>query len=368
MKTYPDIYAQLCSLENLESAFQKAKLGKSKKLYVLEFEANLKENLEQLQKELQLQTYMPQPLKRFIIRDPKTRVIHASAFLDRVVHHAITNVLGPIFEKKFVYDSYASRVNKGTHKAIQRFAQFMRKVSRNGAQVTQAATNNHIQGYVLKADIQHYFDTVDHEILIAILRKIVPDEKLINLVKKILNNLDMKISGKGMPLGNYTSQFFANVYLNELDYFVKHVLQCKYYIRYVDDFVILHSNKGILENYGVRIKEFLRAIKLELHPQKSKILPLKDGITFLGYKIFYCYRLLRRRNRFRFERRFKDYLQQCKDGELTYFEIVTKLQGWFGYAKWANTYRYRKLIFKRLNQEVLAQRIPQDSSHSSHVA
>ncbi|MBI5804388.1 hypothetical protein HY450_04030, partial [Candidatus Pacearchaeota archaeon] len=214
MKTYKKLYEKISSVDNLMLAYKKARRGKSKKTSVVEFEKNLDAELKKLHEELISFTYKPKPLRRFVIRDPKTRIIHASSFRDRIVHHAILNAIVPIFEKRFIYDSYASRIDKGTHKAIQRFDYFKRKVSRNGKLVKSGGANeNYIEGYVLKADIKHYFESVDHEILINILKKKIRDGKVIWLVKKILVNFDGEAQGKGMPLGNYTSQFFANVYL-----------------------------------------------------------------------------------------------------------------------------------------------------------
>ncbi|MBI4158979.1 hypothetical protein HY500_01840, partial [Candidatus Woesearchaeota archaeon] len=239
MKTYRKLYSKLCSLENLMLAFKKAKEDKTLLPYVVKFEENLNEELNKLHKELISLNYEPHQLKRFIVRDPKTRTIHASAFRDRVIYHAICNILEPIFDKTFIYDSYASRKFKGTHKAVERFDKFKKKVSRNGKLANNYYDNNNVIGYALKADVKHYFETVNHEILLKIIRRKIKDENIISLIKKILNNFDTKIKGMGMPLGNLTSQFFANVYLNELDQFVKHKLKAKYYIRYVDDFVIL---------------------------------------------------------------------------------------------------------------------------------
>ena len=154
-----------------------------------------------------------------------------------------------------------------------------------------------IKGYTLKADIKHYFETVDHKILLDIIKSKIKDKKIIWLIKQILDNFNTKIKGKGMPLGNLTSQFFANVYLNELDYFIKHKLREKYYIRYVDDFVVLHKNKKILEIYKEKINNYLlKHLKLELHKDKSKIIPLKNGVDLLGYRVFGYYKLLRKRN------------------------------------------------------------------------
>ncbi len=351
MKTCKNLYEKICSIENLELAFKKARKGKTKMPYVKAFENNLEEEIQKLHEELSTFTYKPLPLKRFIVREPKTRTIHASAFRDRVVYHAIVNILEPIFEKIFIHDSYASRKNKGTHKAVERLDKFIRKISRNGKLVKNNYNKNNITGYALKADIRHYFQTVDHEVLLYIIKRKIKDENVIWLIKQILNNFDAEIKGKGMPLGNLTSQFFANVYLNKLDYFVKHKLKAKYYIRYVDDFVILHSNKEILEEYKEKINIYLKALKLELHPDKSKIIPLKNGITFLGYRIFYHHKLLRKSNLRKFKREFNKRLDLYKNDLLTYNDLVNSMQGWFGYSMHADNYKFRKRIIKKLMLE-----------------
>lgn len=185
--------------------------------------------------------------------------------------------------------------------------------------------------------------------LLSILRKKIQDEQLLRLVKVILDNFDAPLRGRGMPLGNYTSQFFANIYLNELDYFVKHQLKARYYIRYVDDFVILHRSKRRLNYYYERIVRYLSALKIALHPDKSKITALRDGITFLGYRVFYHYKLLRKRNIRQFLKHFQEYLELCKEGFLRPEGLQEQLQGWFGYAQGANTYNLRKRIMKELN-------------------
>ena len=209
---------------------------------------------------------------------------------------------------------------------------------------------NSITGYVLKADIKHYFETVSHNILIKIIRRKIKDENIIWLIKQILNNFDSEIKGIGMPLGNYTSQFFANIYLNELDYFVKHELKAKYYIRYVDDFVILHKNKKVLEIYKDNINKYLTNLKLELHPDKSQITPLRNGISFLGYRVFYHYKLLRKRNERKFMKKFNNYLEYYKEEIVSEGEFVNLLRGWFGYSMWANTFKFRKELIKQVNK------------------
>ena len=188
MKRYGNLYGKLCSYEHLERAFKSASKRKSTKVYVIEFEKNLKENLQSLRMELLLHSYRPQPLKTFIIRDPKTRKISKSDFRDRVIHHALCNIIESIFEKYFIYDSYANRKGKGTLKALQRFDYFKRKVSKNNTRTC----------YILKADIRHYFENVDHDILLRMIRKRIADEKIIWLIKIIERN--HKIGGGGVAI------------------------------------------------------------------------------------------------------------------------------------------------------------------------
>ncbi len=342
MKTHKKLYEKLFSENNLVKAFKKARKGKSKKDYVVNFELNLNKNLKILQEQLINKNYYPSRLKKFIIRDPKTRTIHSSIFRDRIIHHSIVNVLNPIYEKIFIYDSFASRKNKGTHLAVKRFEYFMNKVSCNGKKINKPFNNNSIKGYVLKADIKHYFDTIDHEILIGILRKKIKDENLIELIRIVLHNFKGKEKGKGLPLGNYTSQFFANVYLNNLDYFVKNKLKVKYYIRYVDDFVILDKDKDKLEEYKIKIEKYLKNLRLELHQEKSEIHALRNGVRFLGYKIFYHYKLLRKRNVKYFRKKFNKKLELYRKGLIEKEELENLLNGWNGYSKFANTYNFNK--------------------------
>ena len=350
MKSYKNLYPKLCSYENLKKAFEKARKNKSSMPYVIEFEKDLENNLRNLKKDLESFTYKPAPLKRFIIKDPKTRVIRKSIFRDRVVHHAVVNILDPIYEKVFINDSYANRINKGTLAALVRFDKFNKKVSKNGSLVNLARDNNMTKGYVLKADIKHFFDSVNHEIMIKMFRRKIKDEKVIWLIKLILKNFDD--DKKGMPLGNLTSQFFANVYLNDLDYFVKNKLRMKYYFRYVDDFVILHEDKKELIICKEKITKYLTNIKLELHPDKSKIFPLYKGVDLLGFRVYYYYKRIRKRNLKSFKHKLISLEQEYKDGSIELKEFLDKIEGWFAYARWANTYKLRKNITIRIGEAI----------------
>ena len=336
-----NIYEKLCSVENLELAFKRARKGKTQKPYIIEYEQKLKENILQLRNELLMQTYRPRPLQTFILRDPKTRKISKSDFRDRIVHHAICNIIEPAFEKSFISDSYANRKRKGTLKAIKRFDQFKRKVSQN----------NTITCHVLKADIRHYFDTVDQVILLSILQKKINDERMLWLITIILKNHHISKPGKGMPLGNLTSQFFANVYLNELDQFVKHKLRARYYIRYVDDFVILHHSTERLNIYKEQIDVFLKErLSLELHPDKSKILALHKGVGFLGFRNFFHHKLVTKKNLRKFERKLSEMKRLYKERLLEREKAIEKIRGWMAYASQANMYKYRTEITKQFNQ------------------
>ncbi len=206
-------------------------------------------------------------------------------------------------------------------------------------------------GYALKADIRHYFDTIDHEILLKIIERRIKDTDVIWLIKIILSNHNSALGGKGMPLGNLTSQFFANVYLHELDMFVKHRLKAKYYIRYVDDFVIFHKDKYLLENWKSQIDYFLRSnLKLQLHPEKSRIIPIKRGITMLGFRIFHNYRLLKRSNARRIWKRLEVFKQKYYNGKISQDQVAKSLEGWIAYAKFANTYNLRKRVILRSDE------------------
>ena len=339
MKTYKNIYQEIISLENLFLAYKKARKGKTKKDYVKEFERDLENNLIILHEELKNKNYTPKPLKTFILRDPKTRKISKSNFRDRVVHHALVRIIEPIFDKTFIESNCAGRKRKGTLFAINKFNLFFRKVTKNYSS----------KGYCFKADIKHYFQEVDHDVLLEIIKRKIKDEKVIWLINQIIKRErgeGQSITKKvGMPLGNLTSQFFANIYLNELDYFVKHKLRVKYYIRYVDDFVILHESKEQLEIWREEINSFLKEkLKLELHNQKSKIISLSNGVDFVGFRNFYHFRLLRKRN----IRSIKKKVDKYKIEEISKDRILEIFQGWNAYAKWANSYKVRRKIISKI--------------------
>ena len=291
---------------------------------------------------------------------PKTRKRSAPSFRDRVVHHALCNIIAPILERNFIHDSFANQTGKGTHRAIRRFEHFAGKVGypdrrawfEGGGAYNKEAC---LKGYALKADVRHYFDNIDHQILLDIVKRKIKDSNVIWLIKEIIHPAN-RPDGKGLPLGNQTSQFFANVYLNDLDQFVKHRLKAKYYIRYVDDFVILHRDRAVLEKWKKEIDLFLSSnLRVELHPEKSSVMELRHGITFLGFRIFRKYRLLKKSNSRRIWKRLEKFREGYNANEITSSEQLVRLEGWLAYAKFADTYVLRTRVVSRFNQIVLKQ-------------
>lgn len=337
-----NLWQELCSYDNLLLAFKKARKHKTLKDYVIFFEKKLKNNLLMLRSELLLHCYSPKPLINFIIRDPKTRKISKSNFRDRIIHHALCNIIEPIFERSFIFDSYANRLGKGTLKAIERLNDFKRKVSKN----------NTLPCYMLKADIRRYFETVNHKVLMKVISKKIKDKRILWLIKKIISNSSYE--QKGMPLGNLTSQFFANVYLNELDQFVKHKFKAKYYIRYVDDFVILHQNPKSLKIYKEKIMSFLETnLLISLHQDKSKVIKLGNKFTFLGYRIFHYHRLLKKQNIIKFKKNLEHLKVKYYSKIIDYDKLYDSLEGWIACVMSANTFKLRRRILSDFESQFI---------------
>lgn len=277
-------YEHIISVENLLQAWREFVNGKRKKKDVQEFQAHLMDNIFTLHRELSAQTYRHSTYQAFKISDPKPRDIHKATVRDRLLHHAIYRKLYPIFDRTWIHDSYSCRNFKGTHRALKRFKAFSYKVSKNNTRTC----------WILKCDIRKFFASIDQEILLHTVNKHISDTKIQNLIKEIVQSFESTCPGKGLPLGNLTSQLLVNVYMNEFDQFVKHKLKAKYYIRYADDFVILSHNKLELEMLLSGIKEFLEnKLKLTLHPNKVSISTLASGLDFLGWVNFPTHKVLR---------------------------------------------------------------------------
>lgn len=276
-------FEEIIGLDNLLSAWQEFIKGKRKRKDVQEFSLNLMDNILSLHQDLASYLYRHGPYQAFNINDPKPRNIHKASVRDRLLHHAIYRILYPFFDKTFISDSFSCRLNKGTHRALNRFRHFHRKVSKNNTKTC----------WVLKCDIKRFFDNINHDILFRILNKYIPDKDVIWLLDGIVSSFH-KIPNKGLPLGNLTSQLFVNIYMNEFDQFVKHKLKVRYYIRYADDFVVLSRGKGWLMEVQLKIRGFLsEELQLELHPEKIFIKTISSGVDFLGWVHFADHRILR---------------------------------------------------------------------------
>ncbi len=335
-KRYSQLYEQIAHFDNLYLAYRKASRGKRSQPEVAAFEFNLQSHLFQLQDELMNGSYRPGAYRSFYILDPKRRLISAAPFRDRVVHHALCNLIEPIFERTFIGTSYANRRGKGTHAAIDRAQAYTRQAP-----------------YVLQCDVRQFFPSIDHAILDAILARKIADERTLWLCQQIMNSgagilkneytpvyfpgddLFAANRPRGLPIGNLTSQFWANVYLNELDQFVKRELRARAYVRYVDDFLLFGADKGQLWAWKTSVQEKLASLRLTLHENSSTVYPVKNGIPFLGFRLYPTHRRLKRANGVNFQRRYARLRRQYQRGEES--QEVHR-----GYPLFRTLYRFRK--------------------------
>jgi RNA-directed DNA polymerase len=350
------MYIQLCSWENLLLACRRASKGKRGHPSVATFEYRLEDNLLQLREELLGKTYHPGAYTSFYVHDPKRRLISAAPFRDRVVHHALCNVIEPIFERSFIADSYANRVGKGAHRALDRCQQLARRFR-----------------YVLQCDVQKFFPSIDHTILCDILSCKIPDPDVMWLVGQILESGTGVLAGeyemmwfpgddlfaalrpRGLPIGNLTSQFWANCYMNAFDHFVKRELRCCKqrggYLRYVDDMAFFADNKYTLWTWRETLAERLSDLRLTIHPGAHPR-PVTEGIPFLGFVVFPTHRRLKRRKGIAFQRRFKRLLVACAAGDIPLERVNASVQGWVNHARFGDTWGLRRAVLGGSNIQI----------------
>ncbi len=346
MKTYKNLFPQICDFENLYQAFRKARRGKRRRLNVMAFEVNLEENLLTLQEELQTGSYRPGAYQHFTIYDNKPRRISAAPFRDRVVHHALISVIEPIWERRFIDDSYACRVGKGTHAALKRCSEFARRYT-----------------YVLQCDVMQYFASIDHAVLKGLLARRIADKRTLALCDLIIDSgagihndsyqmrwfagddLFARWRPRGLPIGNQTSQFWANVYQHQLDQFVNQGLRCRAYLRYVDDFLLFTDDKAILHRWKGEIQQLLNSLRVMIHPRRSRVYPVQTGIPFLGFVSYPDHRRLRRSAGINFARRFRRNVHAHNEGRLPLESLKSSIHGWIGHTQHGDTYRLRGAIF-----------------------
>lgn len=321
----------IISAANLLAAWGQFKKGKQKKKDLRQFEFFLEENLWAMHDDLLHGSYKHSAYTPFYITDPKLRHIHKATVRDRLFHQAVFRVLYPIFDKVFIHDSYSCRLNKGTHLAVDRLDMFLRKVSHNNSRPV----------YALKCDISLFFNSVDQNILKNLIGLRINDDGIDWLLDIIIDSFQVQ-KEKGIPLGNVTSQLFANIYLHELDRYCKHNLKIKYYLRYCDDFIIVDSSSERLQNYIPLLKNFLETkLQLTLHPRKIIMRKLSQGIDFLGYVVFEHHRILRHKTAKRMLRKMFDYEYLIEQDPEKYNQIYNS---YLGLIQHCSGYKLKKVL------------------------
>jgi len=326
-RTHGGLWLDIVDWSNLLCAYYEARRGKRYNPEVLRFEEHLEENITNIQNHLIWHTWQPGPWREFWVYDPKSRLIQAPQFEDRVVHHALVDVVGPLFERKMVKDSCACRRDKGTHYAVTQVQRQLRIAKRNWDRV-----------YVLQADISKYFPSISHDILLRILSRTIQDKDALWLCEQIIRLY--RYSGCGIPVGALTSQLFANVYLDQLDHKIKDAWGVKHYVRYMDDFVILGKSKKELWELLTRVEKYLaKELQLELNP-KTRIYPANNQmINFAGYRICATHMLPRKRNIKRARQQFRQMSQRFAHGEIGFDYVEPRVMSFLGYVKHCNAWK-----------------------------
>lgn len=320
----------------MHQAYLKARRHKRYRGDVLQFRQRLEENLIQLQNELIWKTYSTGEYRIFYVYEPKARLVAALPFRDRIVHHALVSAIEPIWESRFIYDSYACRTGKGMHAGADRTQWFLRRAQRRWGRV-----------YCLKGDIAKYFASIDHKILKKLLRKYIGCKDTLWLCDEIIDSARRLNNDqpKGIPIGNLTSQLFANIYLHELDKFIKYEMREPFYVRYMDDFVIIGRNKARLHFLRRQLINFLiNNLSLQLNG-KTQVFPVKDrGIDFLGYRIWPTHRLLRTSSKKRIQRKLKKYEKLYAEGQISLSQVNASIQSWLGHVKHCDCCRLKRKV------------------------
>ena len=346
MKRYGNLWEKLVSWDNLLRAARKARRGKRDRAAVQRFEFDVETNLLAIQRELSEGTYRPGGFTTHWITRPKPRLISAAPYRDRVVHHALMNVLEPILERHFHPHSYACRKEKGAHAAADRLQELLRRCR-----------------YFAQFDIRKYFPSIDHEILKGAFRRLVKDADVLTLMDSIVDgsnpqeavceyfvgdDLFAPVTRRhGLPIGNLTSQWFANWYLTPLDHFITSRLGLGGYVRYCDDFIVCHNERHALRHAADEVRGFLTGLRLRIHEGKLSIRPARAGTTFVGFRLWADHRLVRKANVREFRRRVRRMRRAYAAGLIEWQDIKPRLDSWIGHARQANSER----LLRRLARE-----------------
>jgi retron-type reverse transcriptase len=348
MKRFGQLWPQVTDFANLHAAYRKARLGKSQRRGVAEFALNLESELLSLQDELREGSYQPGAYRLFTVYERKPRLIAAAPFRDRVVHHAVMNVIEPLIDRRFIDDCYACRRGRGVHAAVDRYQGWSRQYR-----------------YAMKLDVKRYFPSIDHDVLKASLSRHIKDAQLLGLMNRIIDtapdNRDDALTyypgddlfsplqrRRGIPIGNLTSQFFANIYLNSFDHWVREALRVPGYLRYVDDMVFLDNDKAHLHEIRRQVEEKLAALRLRIHPDKIQVVPTGTGLDLLGYRVFPSLRRLRNDNGRRFAHKLRRYARAYRHGVMDWPAVNARVQSWIGHAAQADTLGLRQAIFREV--------------------
>ena len=338
MKVWHNLCSKLITKQNIFRGFQEFLKGKRTKKDVIGFGEDKENNLKELQKKLENKTYLPGGYSQFFVHDRKPRTIHKASVIDRIVHHIVSDILEKIFEPTFIHHSYACRKDKGTHRGVLALQKMAIKESLNNTRIC----------WVLKCDIKKFFAGVNHEILLKIFAERIKDQDFLNLLGKIITSFHSDktrdpANKKGIPIGNLTSQFFSNVYMNEFDQYIKHKLKVKYYLRYADDFAFISHDKTYLLNLIEPIRKFLiQELDLELHPKKIIFGKFSSGIDFLGYIVFPKHILPRTKTKRRLLKKIKEKIEQFKSGKITEESLNQTIQSYYGFLVHANSYKFKQ--------------------------
>ena len=318
MKRHGNLFEKITDIDNLYRAYYNARRSKGWQRAVIKFNEDIDSNLLRIRDSMVDKAFITSPYKTKLIHEPKEREIHILPFApDRIVQHAIMNVIEPIWESLFIYDSYACRAGKGIHAGSRRAMEFIRQ-------------NN----YCMQCDVAKFYPSIDHEILLTIIKKKIKCEDTLDLLQNIIDSID---GDKNVPIGNYTSQWFGNLYMNELDQYLKHEHKVKCYIRYCDDFVIFHNSKELLNKLASVINDFAET-KLKLRLKKCSIFPVSQGLDFLGYRHFRNYILLRKSTTKRVIKRLRNMPRALEEGKITRDQLRSSLASTQGWLRWANTH------------------------------
>ncbi len=344
MKRHGGLFDAIASFKNLLAASYESRRRKRLRPDVVAFHHDLESNLLDLRHQLLGRTYRPGPHRTFYIRDPKPRLISAAPYRDRVVHHALCRVIEPIFDRSFIHDCYANRKHKGTHRALDRCTAFARR-----------------NQYVLKCDLEKYFPSMDHEILMSSVSRKIKCQDTLRLVGQILDHSNPQEPiiryfphdtlftphqrRRGIPIGNLTSQIFANVYLNSFDHFVQQGLNCRFYLRYCDDFLVFADEKQRLRQVLAKMSEHLGGLRVRMHPNKCQVRPTHLGVEFLGWRVYPDHRRLRRPSGVRFQRRLKELRRAYALGAVGMEHIRSTVTSWIGHLKHGDTWGLRRKLF-----------------------